>query len=52
MHSTQIKKALFLKLNFTHPPPPSTSRKDWGGQEYIGHVSNYKTPVMLFFLLT
>lgn len=46
MPSAQIRKTLVpeIKVHFFSP-----SRKGWGSQEYIGHVSNYKTPMMPFF---
>lgn len=48
MLSTPIRRAVVSEIKFHSYPP---SREGWGSQENIGHVSNYKTPAMLFFLL-
>lgn len=47
MLSIQTGKAVVSEIEFHFFPP---SRKGWGSQENIGHVSNYKTPMMPFFL--
>lgn len=48
MLSVQIRKALVPEMIFHFFPP---SRKGWGSQEYMGHVSNYKTTTMPFYPL-